>query len=91
MEYYTTLKLAVAKAFEQATIDLDNSWIESKTHLMAQKRGDAWHVRVSDEFDSNLTNISDLPSDLEGSQKHIVELIGGCWDEEWNEKERAGQ
>ena len=31
---------------------------------MAQKRGDAWHVRMSDEFDSNLTNISDLPTDL---------------------------
>ena len=86
MEYYTTLSLAVAKAFEQATIDLDNSWIESKTHLMAQKRGNSWHVRISDEFDSNLTNISDLPSDLAGSQKNLVELIGGCWDEEWTDK-----
>ena len=87
MQYYTTLNLAVSKAFERADIDLDNSEIESKTHLMAQKRGNAWHVRISDEFDSNLTNISDLPSDLAGSQKHIVKLIAECWDEEWTEKE----
>ena len=88
-QYYTTLNLAVSKAFERADIDLDNSEIESKTHLMAQKRGNAWHVRISDEFDSNLTNISDLPSDLIGSQKHIVKLIAECWDEEWTEKEGA--
>ena len=87
MQYYTTLKLAVSKAFERADIDLANSEIESKTHLMAQKRGDAWHVRVSDEFDSNLTNISDLPIDLNGTQNHIVELIAECWDEEWTEKD----
>ena len=60
MQYYTTLNLAVSKAFERADIDLNNSEIESKTHLMAQKRGNAWHVRISDEFDSNLTNISDF-------------------------------
>ena len=87
MQYYTTLNLAVSKALEQATIDLNNSEIENKTHLMAQKRGNAWHVRISDEFDSNLTNISDLPRDLVGSQKHIVEMIAECWDEEWTEKE----
>lgn len=90
-QYYTTLNLAVSKAFEQADIDLDNAEIENKTHLMAQKRGNSWHVRISDEFDSNMTNISDLPSDLAGSQKHIVELIGGCWDEEWTEKEETAQ
>tara|TARA_R110002094_G_scaffold218778_1_gene190414 strand:- start:149 stop:430 length:282 start_codon:yes stop_codon:yes gene_type:complete len=86
-QYYTTLNLAVSKAFERADIDLNNFEIESKTHLMAQKRGNAWHVRISDEFDSNLTNISDLPSDLASSQQHIVELIGGCWNEEWTEKD----
>tara|TARA_B110000046_G_scaffold56119_1_gene62705 strand:+ start:385 stop:660 length:276 start_codon:yes stop_codon:yes gene_type:complete len=83
MQYYTTLKLAVSKAFEQADIDLNNAEIENKTHLMAQKRGNSWHVRISDEFDSNMTNISDLV----GSQKHIVEMIAECWDEEWTEKE----
>tara|TARA_R110000822_G_scaffold202055_1_gene339110 strand:+ start:194 stop:481 length:288 start_codon:yes stop_codon:yes gene_type:complete len=87
MQYYTTLKLAVSKAFEQADIDLNNAEIENKTHLMAQKRGNSWHVRISDEFDSNMTNISDLPRDLVGSQKHIVEMIAECWDEEWTEKE----
>ena len=92
MQYYTTLKLAVSKAFEKATIDLNNSEIESKTHLMAQKLSDnSWHVRISDEFDSNLTNISDLPSDLAGSQKHIVEMIAACWDDKWTEIEGAGQ
>ena len=92
MQYYTTLKLAVSKAFEKADIDIDNAEIESKTHLMAQKLSDnSWHVRISDEFDSNLTNISDLilPNDLAGSQKHIVEMIAECWDEEWTEKEGA--
>tara|TARA_B110000046_G_scaffold23766_1_gene22778 strand:+ start:541 stop:828 length:288 start_codon:yes stop_codon:yes gene_type:complete len=91
-QYYTTLKLAVSKAFEQADIDIDNAEIENKTHLMAQKLSDnSWHVRISDEFDSNLTNISDLilPNDLVGSQKHIVEMIAECWDEEWTEKEGA--
>ena len=90
MQYYTTLKLAVSKAFEKADIDLDNDEIENKTHLMAQKLSDnSWHVRISDEFDSNLTNISDLPSDLARSQKHIVEMIAACWNEEWTEKEGA--
>ena len=89
MQYYTTLKLAVSKAFEKADIDLNNAEIENKTHLMAQKRGNSWHVRISDEFDSNLTNISDLPSDLARSQKHIVEMIAACWDEEWTEREAA--
>ena len=87
MQYYTTLNLAVSKAFERADIDLNNSEIESKTHLMAQKRGNAWHVRISDEFDSNLTNISDLPIDLNGTQNHIVELIAGCWQDDWDEVE----
>ena len=92
MQYYTTLTLAVSKAIETANIDLENLYIKAKTHLMAQRRMDgAWHVRISDEFDSNLTNISDLPIDLAGSQKHIVELIGECWDEEWTETEGAGQ
>ena len=90
MQYYTTLKLAVLKAFEKADIDLDNAEIESKTHLMAQKLSDnSWHVRISDEFDSNLTNISDLPSDLASSQKHIVEMIAACWDDKWTEIEAA--
>ena len=90
MQYYTTLKLAVSKAFEKADIDLDNDEIENKTHLMAQKLSDnSWHVRISDEFDSNLTNISDLPSDLARSQKHIVEMIAACWNEEWTETEGA--
>ena len=102
MQYYTTLKLAVSKAFEKADIDLDNDEIENKTHLMAQKLSDnSWHVRISDEFDSNMTHISDkrteysvdasLPRDLVGSQKHIVEMIAECWDEEWTEIEGAGQ
>ena len=97
MQYYTTLKLAVSKAFEQADIDLNNAEIENKTHVMAQKKGNSWHVRISDEFDSNMAHISDkrteysvdasLPRDLVGSQKHIVEMIAECWDEEWTEKE----
>ena len=94
MQYYTTLKLAVSKAFEKADIDIDNAEIENKTHLMAQKLSDnSWHVRISDEFDSNLTNISDLilPNDLAGSQKHIVEMIAACWDDKWTEIEGAGQ
>jgi hypothetical protein len=86
MQYYTTLTLAVSKAVETVNIDLENLYITAKTHLMAQRRSDgAWHVRISDAFDSNMTNISDLPIDINGSQKHIVELIAGCWQDDWDE------
>jgi|TARA_B110000908_G_C10174376_1_gene412476 hypothetical protein len=88
MQYYTTLTLATSKAIETANIDLENLYITAKTHLMAQRRNDgAWHVRISDAFDSNMTNISDLPIDLNSSQNHIAELIAGCWDDAWDEKE----